>query len=106
MPRPVWSGAISFGLVNVPVEVFSAVSQKEVRFHMLHEEDGGRIHYKRVCDKDGEEAPYSEISKGYDVSRGRFDSLTKEEHEAAAPQKTRSIGIEDFVDQADIDPIY
>jgi DNA end-binding protein Ku len=67
MARAIWSGAISFGLVMVPVKVYSAVSKKDVRFHQLHGADGGRIKQKRVCSIDGEEVPYEEIVKGYDI---------------------------------------
>lgn len=106
MARSMWAGSISFGLVNIPVRVFTAVRQKEIRFHMLHDEDGGRIHLKRVCAKDGEEVPYDEIAKGYELSRGRYVKFSKEELEAIAPEASRAINIEDFVDIADIDPIF
>jgi len=106
MPRPIWSGSISFGLVSVPVKLFSATSQKEVRFHMLHDEDGGRIHQKRVCSIDGEEVPWEHIVKGYEISKGRYVTVTREELEAFSPRATKAIEIEDFVDLAQIDPIY
>src|SRR5260370_548801 len=67
MPRPIWNGSISFGLVNVPVKLFSAVSQQDVRFHQLHGSDGGRIKQKRVCSLDGAEVPYQESAKGYEI---------------------------------------
>lgn len=106
MARSLWSGAISFGLVNVPVKLYSAVSQKEVHFNMLHEKDGGRIHQKRVCSVDGEEVPWDEIGKGYEVRRGRYVMLTKEELSALDPASSRAIEIEDFVDLPQIDPIF
>lgn len=106
MARSMWSGSISFGLVNIPVKVFSAVSQKEVRFHMIHEEDGGRIKLKRVCSVDGEEVPYDEIAKGYELSKGRNVVLSREEVEALSPEASRAIAIEDFVELDDIDPIF
>src|SRR5438045_6536145 len=106
MPRPIWSGSISFGLVSVPVKLFSATSPKEVRFHMLHDKDGGRIQQKRVCSIDGEEVAWEHIVKGFEVSKGRYVPITREELEAFAPKATRSIDIEDFVDLAQIDPIY
>ena len=106
MPRPIWSGSISFGLVSVPVKLFSATSQKEVRFHMLHDEDGGRIHQKRVCSIDGDEVPWEHIVKGYEISKGRYVTVTREELEAFSPRGTKAIEIEDFVDLAQIDPIY
>jgi DNA end-binding protein Ku len=106
MARPIWSGSISFGLVNVPVKLFSATSPKEVRFHMLHDKDGGRIQQKRVCSIDGEEVPWEHIVKGFEIAKGRYVTVTKEELEAFSPKATRSIDIEDFVDLHQIDPIY
>jgi len=106
MPRPIWSGSISFGLVNVPVKLFSATSPKEVRFHMLHDKDGGRIQQKRVCSIDGSEVPWEHIIKGFEISRGRFVSVTKDELAALNPRATKTIEIEDFVDLSQIDPIY
>ena len=72
MPRPIWTGSISFGLVNVPVKLYSATSEKELRFHMLHDKDGGRIREKRVCEKDGEEVPYEHVVKGYPLSKHAY----------------------------------
>jgi DNA end-binding protein Ku len=106
MARPIWSGSISFGLVNVPVKLYSATSAKEVRFHMLHDKDGGRIQQKRVCSIDGDEVPWEHIVKGFEVSKGRYVTVAREELEAFAPKATRSIDIEDFVDLDQIDPIY
>jgi DNA end-binding protein Ku len=106
MPRSIWSGAISFGLVNVPVKLYSAVSKKTVRFHQLHEKDGVRIQMKRVCPADGEEVPYEEVVKGYELSPDRYVVITPEELESLDPKKTRTIDIEDFVDLEDIDPIF
>src|SRR5690242_2381775 len=100
MPRAIWSGAISFGLVNVPVKLFTAVAPKEVHFHMLHDEDGGRIQQKRVCSVDGEEVPYEHVAKGYELSRGRYVMIAKEEIAALDPEANRTIEIEDFVDLA------
>ncbi len=106
MPRAIWSGAISFGLVNVPVKLYSAVSRKTVRFHQLHEKDGVRIQQKRVCPEDGEEVAYDDIVKGYEISPGRHVVVTPEELEGVDPKKTRTIDIEDFVNLDEIDPIY
>lgn len=106
MPRSMWTGSISFGLVNVPVRLYSAVSQKEVRFHMLHGADGGRIQQKRVCSVDGQEVPWEEIVKGYELSRHRYVTVTPEELKALEPRATRSIDIEDFVALDEIDPIF
>ena len=106
MPRPIWSGSISFGLVNVPVKLFSATSPKEVRFHMLHDKDGGRIQQKRVCGIDGKEVPWEHIIKGFEISKGRYVSVTREELSAFNPRATKTIEIEDFVELTEIDPIY
>ena len=106
MPRSIWTGAISFGLVNVPVKLYSAVSKKSVRFHQLHEADGVRIQQKRVCPADGEEVPYEDIVKGYEISPDRYVVITPDELEALEPRKTKTIDIEDFVDLDEIDPLY
>ncbi len=106
MPRSIWSGAISFGLVSVPVKLYSAVSPKTVRFHQLHAADSVRIQQKRVCPADGEEVPYEDIVKGYEIAPDRYVVLEPDELEALAPEKTRTIDIEDFVELSEIDPIY
>lgn len=106
MPRAIWSGALTFGLVNVPVKLFTAVAQKEVRFHLLHGKDGGRIRMKRFCSVEDREVPYEEIVKGYEVSKDRYVTLEPEELAALDPKANRTIEIRDFVDLADIDPIY
>jgi DNA end-binding protein Ku len=105
MPRAIWSGAISFGLVNIPVKLYSAVSKKTVRFHQIDAESGGRVRQKRVG-PDGEEIAYEQIVKGYEIGPDRYVTITPEELEALEPQKTRTIDIEDFVDLEQIDPIY
>jgi DNA end-binding protein Ku len=106
MARSIWSGAISFGLVNVPVKLYSAVSRKTVRFHQLNAETGNRIQQKRVDPQTGEEVPFDQIVKGYELTRDRYVVINPDELEALDPEKTRTIDIEDFVDLADIDPIY
>jgi DNA end-binding protein Ku len=106
MPRAIWSGAISFGLVNIPVKLYSAVSKKTVRFHQLDREDNQRIQQKRVNPRTGEEVPYENLVKGYELSPERYVIITPEELEGLEPQKTRTIDIEDFVDLSEIDPIY
>jgi DNA end-binding protein Ku len=105
MARAIWSGAISFGLVNIPVKLFSAVSKKTVRFHQIDAESGGRVRQKRVG-PDGEEIPYEQIIKGYEIGPDRYVTLTPEELDSLSPEKTRTIDIEDFVDQEEIDPIF
>jgi DNA end-binding protein Ku len=106
MPRAIWSGAISFGLVNIPVKLYSAVSRKTVRFHQIDAESGQRIRQQRVNPGSGEEIPYEQIVKGYEISPDRYVTITPEELESLEPQKTRTIDIEEFVDLEQIDPIY
>src|SRR6187431_60617 len=106
MPRSIWRGAISFGLVNVPVKLYSAVSKKTVRFNQLHEKDNSRIQMKRWCPEEDAEVPYEEIVKGYEISPDKYVVITPEELESLDPKKTRTIDIEDFVDLDEIDPLY
>jgi DNA end-binding protein Ku len=106
MPRAIWSGAISFGLVNIPVKLYSAVNRKTVRFHQLDSSDNGRIQQKRVNPRTGEEIDYEDIVKGYEIGPDRYVVITPEELDALAPEKTRAIDIEDFVDLEQIDPIF
>ena len=106
MPRAIWSGSVSFGLVNVPVKLVTATSSKDVRFHMLHATDGARINQKRVCSADGAEIDYSEIVKGYDLGGGRYVVIDPEELAAIDPEASRNIDIEEFVDLDEIDPLY
>ena len=106
MPRAIWSGSISFGLLNVPVKLYSAVSKKQISFRELRAEDGSRIRHKRVAEADGEEVPYEEIVKGYEIGPEQYVVLTRDELEEVDPKKTRAIEIQDFVDLDDIDPIY
>jgi DNA end-binding protein Ku len=106
MPRSIWSGAISFGLVNVPVKVYSAVSPKTVRFHQLDSKTGTRISQKRVNPTTGEEVPYEDLVKGFELTRDRYVVIRPEELDAISPEKSRTIDIEDFVDLSEIDPVY
>src|SRR4051812_24899879 len=106
MPRAIWSGSISFGLLNVPVKLYSAVSRKNVSFRELRQSDGSRIRHKRVAEADGDEVPYEEIVKGYEISPEQYVVVTRDELEEIDPKKTRAIEIQDFVDLDDIDPIY
>ena len=105
MPRSIWSGSISFGLVNVPVKLYTAVSRKTVHFHQLHDADHSRIRQKRVCEADGEEVPYENIVKGYEISPDTYVVIDPDELDALDPKKTQTIEIEEFVDLAEIDPI-
>ena len=106
MARAIWSGSISFGLLNVPVKLYSAVSRKSVSFRELRASDSSRIRHKRVAEADGEEVPYEEIVKGYEIAPEHYVVLTRDELEELDPKKTRAIEIEDFVDLDEIDPIY
>src|SRR3954469_11897107 len=106
MARSIWSGAISFGLVNVPVKLYSAVSRKTVRFNQLNAETGNRIAQKRVDPETGEEVPFEQIVKGFELTKDRYVIITPDELDALDPERSRTIQIEDFVDQEDIDPIY
>ncbi|MBI5948541.1 MAG: Ku protein [Chloroflexi bacterium] len=106
MPRAMWSGAISFGLVNVPIKLYTAARSADVRFNQLHAPDMGRIQMKRTCSLDGEEVPFGEIVKGYEVAPEQYVVVSQEELDALAPQVTRGIEIEEFVDLDEIDPVY
>ena len=106
MPRSIWTGAISFGLVTVPVKLYSAVSRKTVRFHQLNKETGVRIQQKRVDPTTGEEIPYEDIVKGYELTPDQYVVIEPGELEALDPKKTKSIEIEDFVALDEIDPIF
>jgi DNA end-binding protein Ku len=106
MPRAIWTGAISFGLVTVPVRLYSAVSHKTVRFNQLDATDNGRIAQKRVNPRTGEEVPYDRLVKGFEIAPDSYVIITNDELDTLAAEKTHSIEIEDFVDQAEIDPIF
>src|SRR3954454_1229161 len=106
MPRSMWSGAISFGLVNVPVKLYSAVNRKTVRFNQLNGKTGHRIAQKRVDPTTGDEVACEDIVKGYELTKDRYVLISQDELDALDPEKTRTIDIEDFVDLADIDPVY
>jgi DNA end-binding protein Ku len=106
MPRAIWSGAISFGLVNIPVKLFSAVSRKTVRFHQIDGETGSRIQQRRVNPETGEEVPYERLVKGYEIGPDRYVVIEPAELDSLSPEKTRTIEIEDFVDLDQIDPIF
>jgi DNA end-binding protein Ku len=101
-----WSGAISFGLVNVPVKLYSAVNRKTVRFHQINGKTGHRIAQKRVDSGTGDEVAYEDIIKGYELTKDHYVVITPDELDGLDPEKSRTIDIEDFVDLADIDPVY
>jgi DNA end-binding protein Ku len=106
MPRSIWTGAISFGLVTVPVKLYSAVNRKTVRFNQLNAQTGSRIAQKRVDASTGEEVAYEDLVKGYEIASDRYVVIEPGELESVQPAKTKTIDIEDFVDLADIDPIF
>jgi DNA end-binding protein Ku len=106
VPRAIWSGAISFGLVNVPVKLYSATSPKTVRFHQLSAKTGTRIRQKRVDPSTGEEVAYEDIVKGYELSPERYVLIDSDELDALDPKATKTIDIEEFVELSEIDPIY
>jgi DNA end-binding protein Ku len=106
LARAIWSGSISFGLLNVPVKLYSAVSKQTIRFRELREGDGSRVRHKRVAETDGKEVPYEEIAKGYEFAPDQYVVLGRDELAELDPKKTKAIEIQDFVDLDDIDPIY
>ena len=106
MARAIWSGAINFGLVSVPVKMYTAVKPKDIAFHQVDEKTGARIRYKRVSEKSGREVPYEQIAKGYEVSDDEYVVIEPKELEKLTPEKTHTIDIEDFVELEQIDPIY
>ena len=106
MPRSIWKGAISFGLVTIPVKLYSATEEKDISFRQVHAEDGGRIKYKRVCEKDGEEIPYADIAKGYELPDGRMVVLDKEDFDQLPLASTKSVEVVQFVDEDEVDPTY
>jgi DNA end-binding protein Ku len=106
MPRAMWSGAISFGLVNIPIKLFNAVSRKNVHFNQIDTRTGSRVQYRKVSAADGEEVPSEQIAKGYQLPSGEYVLVGDDELAALDPEATRSIDIEQFVDLDEIDPIY
>jgi DNA end-binding protein Ku len=106
MPRAIWTGTISFGLLNVPVKLYSAVSSKAIRFRELRGKDGSRVRHKRVAEADDEEVAYEDLVKGYEITPDQYVVLSREELEQLDPKRSKTIEIEDFVDLDQIDPIY
>jgi DNA end-binding protein Ku len=106
MPRTMWKGAISFGLVSIPIRVFPATEEKTLRFNQLHDKDGGRIKYQRVCAVCGEEVPFEHIVKGYEIEKDHYVMLDDEDFDKVPVESSRAIDIQEFVDMAEIDPIY
>jgi Ku protein len=105
MPRAIWSGSISFGLVNAPVKMYSAIDEHDLELHLVHEKDGSPIGYEKVCKKEGKEVPAHEIVKAYEVSDGELVYLEDDDFEAAEEEGHRTIQVRDFVQRDEIDPI-
>jgi DNA end-binding protein Ku len=106
VPRAIWTGSISFGLFNVPVRMYSAIDEQDVRFHLLHQKDDSRIGYEKICRKEGKPVPDNEIVRGYEVSEDEYVYVTDEDLEAAAGESYRSIDIQDFVAVDEVDPVF
>ena len=106
MARAIWSGTISFGLLNVPVRMYSAVARRNIALREIRESDSARIKHRRVAEGTDEEVPYENIVKAYELSPGQYVPLSKDEMAALAPEKTRAIDVQDFVDIEEIDPMY
>jgi DNA end-binding protein Ku len=106
MARAIWSGSISFGLLNVPVKLYSAVARRNIALREIRESDSARIKHRRVAEGTDEEVPYDEIIKAYEITPGQYVPLSKDEMSAMAPEKDRAIDVVDFVDLDEIDPIY
>ena len=106
MAHAIWNGTINFGLVTIPVKLFTAVRENELHFNQLHAKDKGRIHYKRVCDGCGKEVPWEDIVKGYEYEKGDYVVLTDEDLKQANVEATQSIDIVQFVELTEIDPMY
>src|SRR5215475_4841115 len=106
MARAIWSGSISFGLLNVPVRLYSAVARRGISLRELRESDGARIRHRRVAEGTDEEVPYEKIVKAFEIAPDRYVPLSKDEMAALAPEKTRAVEVQDFVDLDQIDPIY
>src|SRR6516165_3336148 len=106
MPSAIWTGSISFGLVQVPVRLVGATKNLDVSFNQLEEGTGARIRYKKVSEQSGEEVPQNKITKGYEISKGRYVTIENDEIETLRPKATHTIDIEEFVDLDEIDPLY
>lgn len=104
--RSLWKGAVTFGLVNIPVELYSASRASELKFKLLHKKDLSEIRYARICKADEKEVPWDEIVKGFELENGEMVVMTDEDFERATPEKSKSIEIIDFTEEKQIDPIY
>ena len=106
MPRAIWSGTISFGLVSVPVRMYSAIDEQDLHFHLIHEKDGSRIGYQKICKQEGKPVPDDEIVKAFELRKDELVVLGDEDFAAAKTEGVKSIEISDFVPYDEIDPIY
>jgi DNA end-binding protein Ku len=106
MPRSIWNGTIAFGLVSVPVKLYTATESKTVHFHQVHLRDGGRVQHRRFCSEEDREVPYEEVVKGFEVAPGEYVVLTDEERAAAAGDGAHRIDVEHFVPGEEIDPVF
>jgi DNA end-binding protein Ku len=104
--RPIWNGAISFGLVNIPIGVYSATHSERISFNFLHKKDLGRIHNVRVCDVCGKQVPYEDLVRGYEYEKGEYVALEEEDFDKIAIESSKTISVMEFVDQEEIDPMY
>jgi DNA end-binding protein Ku len=104
--RAIWKGALSFGLINIPINLYSATRERELKFRMLHKTDLSEIRYVRVCAAEGVEVPYKDIVKGYEESPGQFVTLTEEDFQKANLEKTKTIEIVAFAGEEEIDTIF
>ncbi len=105
-PRSLWNGTITFGMVNVPVKLYTATESKSISFHEVHARDGSRIEHRRICPKDEKEVPNDDIVKGYEVSEGKYVVLEKDEIKAAAGDRGKVVELTEFVDAGEIDPVF
>jgi DNA end-binding protein Ku len=105
-PRSTWNGTITFGMVNVPIKLYTATESKSIHFHEVHLADGARIRHRKICPKEEREVPQKEIVKGYEASPGKYVVLDREEIKAAAGDRGKVVHIEEFVDAGQIDPIF
>jgi DNA end-binding protein Ku len=106
MPKSIWNGTITFGMVNVPVKLYSATESKSIHFHEVHLKDGARIEHRRTCPKEDREVPFKEIVKGYEVSKDEYVVLSKQEVKAAAGDRGKVIHLREFVRAEEIDPVF
>jgi DNA end-binding protein Ku len=104
--RSIWNGTITFGMVNVPVKLYTATESKSVHFYLVHARDGARIENRRICSKEDKEVPYEQVVKGYEVSEGKYFVLEKDEIKAAAGDRGKVVHLQEFVDADEIDPIF